>query len=68
MNSLIQAIKSNGAIIKKVAVVGAVLLGGAIVKNIVKNAAYPANESYFETTITETETVYETEEPAEDAE
>lgn len=66
MNSLVQVIKNNGRIIKKVAVVGGLLLGGAIVKNVLKSAAYPANESYFETTVTETETVYEAEEPAEE--
>lgn len=66
MNSIMNVIKSNGGIIKKVAVVGGLLLGGAIVKNIIKNAAYPANESYFETTVTETETCCETEEPIED--
>jgi len=60
-------IKNNKGIIKKVAIAGGLLLVGAIAKNVIKSAAYPANESYFETTITETETCFEAE-PAEDEE
>lgn len=67
MNSIMNVIKNNKGIIKKVAIAGGLLLAGAIAKNVLKNAAYPANESYFETTITETETVYEAD-PAEDEE
>ena len=66
MNSIMEVIKNNAGIVKKVAVVGGVFLGGLIVKNILKNAAYPENKDYFEATITETESYSETEDPIED--
>ena len=52
--NIIDGIKNNMGIIKKVAIAGGVLLGAAIVKNVLKEAAYPANENYFEPTTEET--------------
>lgn len=61
MNSIIEVIKNNKEIVKKVAIAGGVLFGGLIVKNVLKNAVVPTNETYHEVDITEEETYSETE-------